>query len=252
MHVTRVGFTVLKGGRHVARQTSELTGSGARGDRLFCLVDPARDRVLRTVENPTLVQVVAAVDGERLRLELPTGTVVGRPEPTGELGTVDYWGRDADVELLAGPWAAALSEHLGYEVVLARPTRAGAVVYGGSVSLVTTSSMARLERELGRPVGSERFRATYLLDTDGLPPHVEDGWVGRELRLGTARVRVRGIVPRCAVVDLDPASGARDVPVLRALGGYRRGDSEICFGVDAEVTVPGRVDVGDRAELGRD
>lgn len=252
MHVARVGFTVLKGGRHVARPTSELTGSGAVGDRTFCLVDPARDRVLRTVENPTLVQVVADVDGGRLRLELPTGTVVGAPEPTAEVRTVDYWGRDADVELLAGPWAAALSEHVGYAVVLARPTRAGAVIYGGSVSLVTTSSMSRLERELGRPVGSERFRATYLLDTGDLPPHVEDSWVGREIRLGTARVRVRGVVPRCAVVDLDPASGARDVPVLRALGGYRRGDGEICFGVDAEVTAPGRVDVGDRAELGRD
>jgi hypothetical protein len=54
------------------------------------------------------------------------------------------------------------------------------------------------------------------------------------------------------VVDLDPVSGARTLPVLRTLGGYRRVDSEICFGVDADVTVAGRVRVGGRAVLGRD
>lgn len=253
MRVARIGFTVLKGGRHVARPETLLDLGGPVGDRAYCLLDPARDRVLRTVENPTMVQVIAGLDDGQLRLELPAGTVVGVPEPTGEVRDVDYWGRREEVEVVGGPWAALLSEHVGHPVLLARPARPGAVVYGGSVSLVTTSSMARLQRELGGgPLGSERFRATVLVDTGGLPAHVEDGWVGRELRLGEARVRVRGVVPRCVVVDVDPASGARTAPVLRTLAGYRRGDSEICFGVDADVIVAGRVRVGDRAVLERD
>jgi uncharacterized protein YcbX len=252
VHVERIGFTPLKGGRHVEHPASTLVAHGPVGDRVLCLVDPARDRVLRTVENPTMVQAVARIDGDVLRVDLPFGSLEGTPAPTGELRTVDYWGRDAKVELLDGPWSAAFSEHLGYAVRLARPVQAGDVVYGGSVTLVTTASMALLARKLGHPVGSERFRATYCLEVDGLEPHGEDAWVGREIRLGEATLRVRGVVPRCAVIDLDPVTGSRDVPVLATLAGYRRCDGEICFGVDAEVAVPGRVSIGDPVVLGRD
>lgn len=253
--VGRVGLTCLKGARHLALPWCELTSTGPTGDRELCLVDPARERVVRTVENPTMVQVVAHRDGDSLRLELPSGEVTGVPEPTGELVRVDYWGRVEDVELLGGPWAAALSDHLGHTVQLARVSRPGAVVYAGPVSLVTRASLDRLSREVGVPVEAERFRATFVLDDvdhQPLDPHVEDAWAGRELRLGEARVRVRGPLARCAVVDLDPLSGLRDVPVLEALARYRRGDREIYFGVDAEVTVPGRVSLADRAVLERD
>ena len=252
MLVERIGFTPLKGARHVAHPVSELARAGPVGDRVLCLVDPARDRVLRTVENPTVVQTAARIDGDVLRVDLPSGSVVGTPVPSGDLRTVDYWGRHAKVELLDGPWSAAFSEHLGFDVRLARPVRSADVVYGGSVTLVTTSSMALLAERLGKPVGSERFRATCLIDTGGLEPHVEDAWVGREVRLGEATLRVRGPVPRCAVIDLGPASGTRDLPVLQTLAGYRRCEGEICFGVDADVTVPGRVSVGDPVVLGRD
>ena len=252
MVVERIGFTPLKGARHVAHPASTLDAHGPAGDRAWCLVDPARDRVLRTVENPALLRTVARAEGNALTVDLPGGRVAGVPEPTGDVRTVDYWGREAKVELLDGPWSAAFSDHLGYDVRLARPSRAGEVVYGGSVTLVTTSSMELLGRHLGRSVGSERFRATYLLDVDGLAPHAEDDWVGREVGLGEATVRVRGVVPRCAVIDLDPETGVREVPVLRTLAGYRHRDGEICFGVDAEVTVPGAVRVGDPVVLGRD
>lgn len=253
MRVTRIGFTVLKGGRHVARPEADLALGGPVGDRAYCLLDPARDRVVRTVEDPTMVQVVAALEGSRLGVSLPGGERADAvPAPDGEVREVDYWGRRERVELVAGPWSERLSRHLGYDVRLARVLRPAGVVYGAPVSLVTSSSLARLERELGRPVEAERFRSTLVLDTGDLPEHVEDGWTGRELRVGEAVLRIRGRIPRCAVVDLDPVSGARDAPVLRALGGYRRVDSEICFGVDADVTVAGRVRVGDRAVLGRD
>ncbi len=253
MHVDRIGFTPLKGARHLAHPSSELAESGPLGDRSYCLLDPARDRVLRTVENPTMVQVIAAQKDETLTVELPAGIVEGTPTATGDVRTVDYWGRDAEVELLDGPWSAAFSDHLGYDVVLARPVRPGSVVYGASVTLLTTSSLAALSARLGEPVDSARFRSTYLLDTPGLAPHAEDGWVGRRVRLGEAELRVRAVVPRCAVIDLDPVTGLRNLSVLATLAGYRRKDAEICFGVDAEVVVPGPVLLGDSAVvLGRD
>jgi uncharacterized protein YcbX len=250
MRIDRIGFTPLKGARHVAHDAVELSPEGPVGDRVFCLVDRSRGRVLRTVENPSLVRAVARWDAGILSVDLPGLTVEGTPEATGEVVEVDYWGRTAALEVVSGPWAQAFSDHLGYDVELARSVIPGEVVYGASVTVVTTSSMRRLSEELGRDVESARFRSTFLLDTDA-EPHAEDAWVGSTLRLGDATVLVRAMVPRCAVVDRDSETGADGDPVLKTLAGYRRGEREVHFGVDAVVVSPGVVRAGDAAELER-
>jgi uncharacterized protein YcbX len=175
--------------------------------------------------------------------------VAGEPVTSGEVRRVDYWGRAAAVEVVAGPWAAAYSAHLGREVVLARAAP-GEVVYGGAVTLVTGASLAWLADVVGATVDGARFRATFQLDGDDLRPHAEDGWVGRRLRIGTAEVRVRGVVPRCAVIDLHPVSGDRDLRLLQALARDGRGPGqEATFGVDAEIIVPGQARTGDPVGL---
>jgi uncharacterized protein YcbX len=250
VRIARIGLTPVKGARHTEQASVELTTDGPVGDRLFCLVDRARGRVLRTVENPTMVQTSARWRDGVLSVEMPAGSVEGVPAPTGETLKVDYWGRVAALEVVEGPWAAAYSRHLGCDVVLARASHPGEVVYGASVSLVTTSSLEALAERTGGPVEGAQFRATFTVDTTGLPPHVEDDWAGRRLRLGDAEVEVRGGLPRCAVVDLDPVSGSRRSPVLRALGGYRQHAGEVVFGVDAVVTSSGGVDIGAPCERG--
>ena len=250
MRIERIGFTPLKGGRHLTQEVVDLTTEGPVGDRVFCLVDRSCGRVLRTVENPTLLRASASWRAGVLSVDLNGVTYAGKPSPSGETLKVDYWGRTAAVEICTGPWAAAYSEYLGFDVVLAGPVTPGEVVYGASVTVVTTGSMRLLAQRLGRDVGSERFRATFLVDTGDAPSHVEDSWVGRELRVGGATVLVRGVVPRCAVVDLDPVTGQSDAPVLRQLAGYRRSHGEINFGVDARVTAAGPVRTGDHVKLG--
>jgi uncharacterized protein YcbX len=242
--VSRIGFASLKGTRHVDRPCVELSLEGPVGDRVFCLVDRARSRVVRTVENPTLMRTTAGWHDGVLTAELPSGTVRGAPEPTGETLEVDYWGRTAALEVLDGLWGPAYSDYLGYPVELARASKAGEVVYGGSVSLVTSSSLDCVAERLGAAVDSAQLRATFTVQTDDEPPHVEDSWVGRRVRVGEAEVEVRSALPRCAVVDLDPATGRRRADVLRTLAGYRRAQGEVVFGVDAVVTTPGRVRVG--------
>jgi uncharacterized protein YcbX len=247
--VERIGFTPVKGGRHLTHDVADLTPDGPAGDRVFCLVDRARGRVLRTVENPSLLQACARWDAGTLSVDLNGRSVEGKPVPSGETFTFDYWGRDARLEGCTGPWAQAYSEHLGRDVVLCRCVSPGEVVYGASVTIVTTASIRQLGERLGRTVGSERFRATFLVDTEGSESHVEDSWIGRDLKLGEATVRVRAMVPRCAVINLDPVTGESDLPLLGELAGYRRRDGEICFGVDAVVTAAGRVRTGDAMEL---
>ncbi|QGF25092.1 MOSC domain-containing protein [Raineyella fluvialis] len=241
MHVTRIGFTSLKGARHLDRPFVDLAWDGPVGDRVFCLVDPARERVLRTVENPTLMATRARWDSGVLTVALPGCQVEGEPAGTGETRTLDYWGRRVTLEVIDGPWAAAFSQHLGYDVILAR-SPAGDVVYGASVSLVTTGSLDELSRRVGSTVLDSRFRATFTVHTD--TPHVEDAWIGRRLQLGEAEIEVRSAIPRCAVIDLDPDTGMRRSDAMRALAAYRRQGNEVMFGVDAIVTKPGRVRVG--------
>lgn len=250
MHVSRIGLTPVKGTRHQAQLHADLTLDGPIGDRVFCLVDRSRGRVLRTVEMPGLMATTARWQAGTLAATLADETVQDVPVSTGEVVEVDYWGRIVRLDVLDGPWAAAYSRHLGHDVVLARSTQPGEIIYGGSVSLVTSSSLERLAGLVGAEVDGAQFRATFTVDTAGAPPQVEDSWVGRRLRVGEAEVEVRSGLPRCAVVDLDPVTGRRHADVLRTLGGYRRALGEIVFGVDAVVTRPGRVELGAAVEGG--
>lgn len=252
MHVSRIGFTPVKGGRHREHGYVDLAVAGPVGDRVFCLVDVARERVLRTVENPTLLRTEAAWESGVLTVTLPHGRVEGVPVPTGQVLKVDYWGRVAAVEVVDGPWAAAYSALLGRQVVLARSTNPGEVVYGAPVSLVTTAALATLARKHGGAVEDAAFRATFTIDTSGdiegetaLDDAAEDPGASRRFRVGAAEIEVRGAVPRCAVVDLDPRNGVRASSVLASLARYRRARDGVTFGIDAVVSRPGRVHVGD-------
>jgi uncharacterized protein len=151
--------------------------------------------------------------------------------------------------LVAGPWSQALSDYTGVELrlVQADPERGG-VDRGpaGAVSLISAASVARLEAVAGgRAVDSRRFR--MLVEVAGPAAHEEDGWVGRVVRLGEARVVFRGHVGRCLITSQSPDTGIVDEPMLELLS-YRRGlptTEPLAFGVFGEVIEPGMVRVGD-------
>jgi uncharacterized protein YcbX len=233
VEVVRTGFAAVKGAQHLARPSVTLTPAGVVGDRAFCLLDPADDRCLRTVENPSLLQARADWDGTTLTVSLPGGTWAGSPTPTGEERTADYWGRPTPVSVVRGPWAAAYSAHLGREVLLARAAP-GDVVYGGPVTIVSTAAIALL----GGDVDPARFRASLVVSGDDPP-------LGTTLRTGPRGdvvLAVRRRVPRCAVVDHHPTTGVRDARLLRALPVE---DGEPVLGVEADVLAPGTVTTGD-------
>lgn len=246
MKIVRLGFTPLKGTRHLALPEALLDAEGAVGDRRLCLVDEGGG-VVRTVQNPTLPAVVARLEDAELTLTLPSGeTVRAVPEPTGESLTGDYWGRPVRLDLLAGPHAALLADHLGRPVRLAAAPRGG-VIYGDRVSVVSTATLRALAEAAGvADLDPGRLRATVVVDA-GDEPFAEDGWCGREVALGEARIRVNAPIARCAVIDLDPAHGGRDLPLLRTLGELRPAGTPgaLCCGVDASVVEPGRIAVGD-------
>ena len=78
-------------------------------------------------------------------------------------------------------------------------------------------------------------------------PHQEDSWLGREVAIGEAVVRVTKPDARCVITTQDPDSGQRDFPTLHVIRQYRglRDGRKLDFGVYADVVRPGRVAVGD-------
>jgi uncharacterized protein YcbX len=245
VHIQQTGLTPLKGGRHLDHGAIDLATDGPVGDRMFALADLARGTVLKTARNPALLASTARWGDGVLRVEIGGRSLEAVPEPTGESLHLDYWGRPAAVDVVGGPWAGAYSDLLGVQVALTRAQRPGEFVYGAPVTIVTTSAIRRLGERVGHAIDSHRFRATFVIDTDGLDAAVEDSWIGTELRLGSARVRVTGAIDRCAVIDLDPANGTSGTRLLHTLASYRLRGKAIDFGLYAEVVAPGRVSRGD-------
>ena len=187
-----------QGARHVDLPAVDLTLDGPVGDRVFCLVDRGRGRVLRTVENPTLLQTVVDWDGGVLTVDAARRD--GRaacPCPTGETLKVDYWGRVAAARGGGRPVGRGLLRAPRARRGAGRgPPEPGEVVYGASVSLVTTlvarpaRAAARRRRWTTRSSGP-RSRSTPT----GEPPHVEDAW--RRPAAAARRRRGRGARRRC-------------------------------------------------------
>ncbi|MDJ0349672.1 MOSC domain-containing protein [Cryobacterium sp. PH29-G1] len=249
MQISAIGISALKGGRHQPRQQVLLDADGPVGDRDFAFIDQESGRVLKTVEHPLFLRCEARWGDGMLTMDVDGRPVTAVPETTGTFLELDYWGRATAMEIVDGPWAGEVSRLVGRDVVLARSVVAGGVVYGDAVTIATTSSLERLARESGIAVDARRFRSTFTIDTGDAAAHVEDLWAGRELHIGGARLLVKAGIPRCAVIDFDPNTGASGTNLLKTLAGYRLQASDIMFGVYAEVLQAGTVSVGDDAVL---
>ena len=112
-----------------------------------------------------------------------------------------------------------------------------------SVSLCSQSSQSDLERLTAAPLQSERWRGNIWFE--GSAPWEEFNWIGRELRLGTTRLRVEEPIQRCMATTANPHTGVRDVDTLKALNMLGQQN----FGIYATVIETGDVALGDQLEL---
>jgi uncharacterized protein YcbX len=110
----------------------------------------------------------------------------------------------------------------------------------GFVSLLNLASVAAVEAVVGRPVDPLRFRANVALR--GLDAWVENDFIGRRLRLGTALVEVIALTDRCAATGVDPVTAVRDMNIVKTLASAF---GHIVCGVYARVVEDGTVRAGD-------
>jgi uncharacterized protein YcbX len=245
--VTHLTLAPVKGMRVTPADELDLGPTGARGDRAFLVVHP--DQTLQlTTRAPRLLQITPRWDGQTLTLAFPDGTEVSAvPEPGPPATTANYAGRPIRGHLVTGPFADAISAHLGRPAQLLMRGDGERGADDAPVTLMSAASLAALAPELGgAALDARRFRMTIAIG--GVSAWEEHDWAGREIAVGDALLRGIDPVPRCAVTTRDPEQGTTDAPVLRALAALR-GKRDVRFGLWCEVLSPGRVRVGDAVRL---
>jgi MOSC domain-containing protein len=254
MRVSRLAIAPVKGLALVHPDRVLLGRSGVLNDRGFYLVDPNG----RLVNNKTcgeLLQVRPEVTGDagRLVLRFPDGASVTGEVEIGAPVETSFYGRPVAGRLVEGPWSDALSEHAARPLRLVRVDDQGAAIDRTHVvSLISDGSLRAVARRAGvGRVDGRRFRMT--IEIEGCEEHEEDDWIGVELDVGEARIRVSGPVGRCVVTTRDPDSGLSDLDTLGILASYRTLREEKSFGcgVCGDVLVEGIVRVGDSLLRGR-
>jgi uncharacterized protein YcbX len=108
------------------------------------------------------------------------------------------------------------------------------------VSIINLGSLRGIEDIVGQPVHPLRFRANLYVR--GWPAWHEFDLLGQTLAIGEARLKVVKRITRCAAVNVDPGTAARDLNLLETL--MRRFGHADC-GVYAEVITGGEVAEGD-------
>jgi MOSC domain-containing protein len=108
------------------------------------------------------------------------------------------------------------------------------------VSIINLGSLAGIESIVGQRVHPLRFRANLYVS--GWPAWQEFELLGQTLAIGEVRLRVVKRIVRCAAVNVDPDSAARDLDIPHTL--MRRLGHADC-GVYAEVIAGGAVATGD-------
>ncbi|NNG18494.1 MOSC domain-containing protein [Naumannella sp. ID2617S] len=205
----------------------EIDGRGLVGDRWFAVVDAeghlASGKNNRRFRRHDAVFDFAATTGS-------DGVRVGRADGDESWPVTD----PALPERLSGAFGVPVS---------IRAEDAVPHQDAGQLSLVGTASLAWCAERWGGSPDPRRIRANLVVETD--EPFVEDGWVGRQVEIGSSVLRVVGQVPRCRMIDLDQDGVVAGVGWLRPLG-QERGTN---LAVYADVAEPGRLAIGDEVRL---
>lgn len=227
-------------------ERAEISEHGIPGDRAFALFDRETGKRVSAVNVRRFPELFsfratyarAPKAGEPLPqviIELPNGDSVESDDP----GVHE-----------------AISAHLSHEVTLERAEGGGAHHDAFPVSVLSNSTLRRMEELQPQSVfDARRFRMNVILDCAeaGFPEH---GWVGKSIGLGhDVRLEITQHDARCIMTTLAQDELPNDRTILAGLVKHNRlpvGDSGRypCAGVYARVTAHGAIAVGDPLSVG--
>ena len=216
-------------------------GACLPGDRLWALAhaasafDPAApgwvgpNNFARVTHAPRLAQVSARLDGAVLHLAHPdAGPLTAEPDTAEGAAAIAAWATPLADGARPGPY---------------RLVRAPGPLTDAPDPWVAVLSMASLRavcERAGCAPDPRRFRGNLWVD--GFPLWEEAEWPGREITVGTARLRVIEPIWRCRATEANPETGRYDARMLDAL---RTMTGDTAFGVYATVVEGGTVAPGD-------
>jgi uncharacterized protein YcbX len=264
----------------------ELTADGVLGDRAWALLDVESGRIVSAKDVrhfPNLLRCRAAfasspalgAEWPPVTITLPNGEEIHTADPEASRRLSRGLGREvrlvreapadytvnqhhpdlgaADapmgpVKTAASKLGSALFAQLG---VVPSPVAAGRLVDAFPVSLLSASTLARLERlQPGLRFEQERFRMNVMVEpVDAGAAEVD--WIGHVLSLGPkTQLEAHIPAPRCVMVTRAQADIAEDLNILRALVQHSRMPVPAlgkvpCCGIYATVKVFGTVRLGD-------
>jgi uncharacterized protein YcbX len=153
----------------------------------------------------------------------------------GNLETAE--GRVAIERFIADNYAASIK---GPPKVLSSEGYSFSDIAKKVVSIINLGSVQAIENMVGHPVHPLRFRANLYVE--GWPAWHEFDLMDQTLAIGDIRLKVVKRIVRCAAVNVDPETAARDLSIPRALA-QRLGHSDC--GIYPEVIAGGTIGVGD-------
>lgn len=218
-------------------------GEGLPHDRRFALAHGStnfdtqapewrpKTQFLTLMRDEKLAQLRIAFDQETGELAIHrAGKQVVRAKATEPLGRT----------LIEQFFAGFMGTARGAPKLLEAPGHMFSDVREKCLSLINLASVDDLERVTGAAVDPLRFRANVYFE--GAPAWAEFDWLGQEIAIGAARLRVTARIDRCAATNVNPETAARDMNVVKAL---QRGFGHIDMGVYAEVISGGEIATGD-------
>lgn len=109
---------------------------------------------------------------------------------------------------------------------------------GMSLTLLSAASVHALSELENAPLETTRFRANIIFS--GAPPWREENFTGTA-KIGAARLKLAGGVPRCAATLVNPQTAERDLKIPKFLHRQR---GHMKMGLFAQVTTGGEIAIG--------
>ena len=260
----------IKSAAGIACQQARLTPQGLQYDRRW-MVASAEGRFMTQRRFPEMALINVAYEGDQMQISAPGMPSLSVPLllVAGDEIEVEVWG-DRTTALSSGPEAQIwFSQFLSTPCQLVyMPETAQRPVDHGKLSpekivsfadaypylLLSDASLSGLNRKLAAqdlaPVPMNRFRPNLVVSGD-IAPHAEDNW--KRIRIGETVFEVAKPCARCAIPNVDQASGDRTLEPTKTLATYRAWDKAIWFGQNlVEISTTSHdstLKIGDEVEI---
>ena len=231
--------------------TTLVPGEGLEHDRRFAIAlsttefDPAspqwlsKTHFLMLMRNATLALLDAHFDSGTGVLTL---SLHGREVASGDLTTVEgrreietFFATYMDDKIKGTPHILEAHGHMFSDTPLK------------VVSIIGQASLRDLENTMKASVDHRRFRGNLYFD--GGEPWQELSWLGREITVGEARLKITARIDRCAAINVNPGTAERDLNILKSL---MKDFKHIDMGVYAQVLNDGTIHTGDEIRASGD